>query len=506
MNKHLSWVLLLSLSGSAPIASAQSQDELQRLRQQLEKMQSEFERQQQLQREQIDALKRQIEALGSKPALPASVSPPANSTSQPKPATPASEAPAPQSAPWKPSDPIRLQKGNAYLDLGLVGTMAVGGSTADDIEGGLQLGAHDPRVRGFTLQGLEASFTGAVDPYFRAASGILFQIDSEGESSLEVEEAYLETLSLPANLTLRAGQFFSEFGRHNSTHPHTWTSVDSPLVSGRFLGGDGLRNLGAKLSWLAPTPFFTELSLGVQNSHGETAASFRNSFEGEAYFHRLHDPGSLSTIGDLLFTPRLASSFNLTDQQTLLVGLSGAFGPNASGRDTDTQIYGADMYWKWKPADANGGFPFVSWQSEIMLRRYQAGAFDWDLDGDSALNPDGSELDGNSDGTPDLLSRETLTDYGFYTQIAYGFRRGWVAALRGDYVDRKHLALYESLYGSDQEREGRWRIAPNLTWYPSEYSKIRLQYNYDQRRDIGTDHSVWMQFEFSLGAHPAHKF
>jgi hypothetical protein len=47
---------------------------------------------------------------------------------------------------------------------------------------------------------------------------------------------------------------------------------------------------------------------------------------------------------------------------------------------------------------------------------------------------------------------------------------------------------------------------PNLTWYPSEFSKIRLQYNYDDRHDIGVDHSVWLQFEFLLGAHAAHKF
>ncbi|MDB6122515.1 MAG: hypothetical protein JWQ71_1508, partial [Pedosphaera sp.] len=50
------------------------------------------------------------------------------------------------------------------------------------------------------------------------------------------------------------------------------------------------------------------------------------------------------------------------------------------------------------------------------------------------------------------------------------------------------------------------RISPNLTWYPSEFSKIRLQYNFDHRNGIGDDHSVWMQFEFLLGTHAAHKF
>ena len=60
--------------------------------------------------------------------------------------------------------------------------------------------------------------------------------------------------------------------------------------------------------------------------------------------------------------------------------------------------------------------------------------------------------------------------------------------------------------GADVSRAMRWRISPNLTWYPSEFSKIRLQYNYDDRDLVGVDHSVWLQFEFLLGAHAAHKF
>ena len=45
-----------------------------------------------------------------------------------------------------------------------------------------------------------------------------------------------------------------------------------------------------------------------------------------------------------------------------------------------------------------------------------------------------------------------------------------------------------------------------MTWYPSEYSKVRVQYNYDHREGLGVDHSVWLQVELLLGAHAAHKF
>ena len=100
-----------------------------------------------------------------------------------------------------------------------------------------------------------------------------------------------------------------------------------------------------------------------------------------------------------------------------------------------------------------------------------------------------------------------MTDYGVYSQVLYGFRKGWVAGLRGDYVAPTEQARYEGILGSrDLDRASRYRISPNLTYYPSEFSKIRLQYNFDHRNGIGDDHSIWLQFEFLLGSHAAHKF
>jgi hypothetical protein len=298
-----------------------------------------------------------------------------------------------------------------------------------------------------------------------------------------LEETYLETRSLPWNLQVRGGQYFTEFGRLNPTHPHTWDFVDQPLVNGRFFGEDGLRNPGARVSWLAPTPFYSELFLSVQNSQGETAFSFRDEHEEAGFlFGRPAVETSVKGFGDLIYAPRYAASFNLSDESTIVAGASGAFGPNASGSKTDTQIYGLDLFYKWKPRWQSKGFPFVSWQTEAMYRRYEAGAFAGDVD-----HP--------------ALAAETLRDWGLYSQVNWGFRRGWVGSLRGDYVTGE-----TGLLNPDPDRDRRWRISPALTWYPSEFSKIRLQYNYDDREHIGTDHSVWLQFEFLLGTHAAHKF
>ena len=120
--------------------------------------------------------------------------------------------------------------------------------------------------------------------------------------------------------------------------------------------------------------------------------------------------------------------------------------------------------------------------------------------------------------TPALLNPETVTDYGFYSQLLYGFRKGWVAGVRFDFLtgekgdyENAGLLLADNLGGGtpagrDPQRASRWRLSPNLTWYPTEFSKFRLQYNYDDRRNLGVDHSVWLQFEFLLGTHAAHKF
>ena len=484
---------------------------VEQLQRQLKQATENFEKSQQEQRKIIEELKRKLETLQQ-----------AQTATNASPRASTSGSPPGGDGAWNPASPIRLGRGQVYADIGFVGSFVVGSSTTDDIQGGLQPGGHDPNQRGFTVQGFEMSVAGAVDPYFRGMANLLFSIDAGGESFFELEEAWMETTSLPANLQLRGGQMFTEFGRHNPTHVHAWSFVDTPLANARFLGPDGLRNPGARLAWLAPTPFYSELSFGVQNSQGETASSFRSEgghhgeAEEEAPF--AYRPGDndrgVRHFQDLLLSPRYAVSFDLTPSQVLLLGASAAFGPNSRGGggagDTDTQIYGLDLTWKWKSPRHSAGFPFVLWQSEVILRHYDAGLFDWSNEG-VATDPDIVVNTGT--GLPAVLPGETLVDYGFYTQLLYGFRKAWVAGLRFDFVtsdqadyETMDLTFNGEVLGRDPMRAQRWRLSPNLTWYPTEYSKIRLQYNFDDRLGFGKDHSVWLQFELLLGAHAAHRF
>lgn len=380
----------------------------------------------------------------------------------------------------------------ALLELSFDVLAAGGGSTVPEGEQrALEGGAHDPKNRGFTIQNVELTFAGVVDPYFRADANVVLQIDPFGESTVELEEAYLTTLDLPLNLQVKAGQFFGAFGRLNATHPHSWDFVDAPVVNTRLLGPDGFRNPGAQLSWLTPLPFFTELIASVQNAQGETATSFRGTPDATLAGRTLIDR-DVRNLRDLAYLLRLRTSFDLGDEVTLVPGASALFGPNATGRDTSTQIYGADLYLKWKPLQNDHGWPFVAWQTEAMLRRYEA----------AAVIDDGHAV----------AARTTLADWGVYSQLVYAFARPWAAGVRYDYAHGQpdDFGRGESAYVTtrDPERDLRQRVSGVLTFYPSEFSKIRAQYNFDHAQFLANHvaHSVYVQAEVLIGAHGAHKF
>src|SRR5437667_2746874 len=297
------------------------------------------------------------------------------------------------------TQPITIGGGKNYMNISLDGLFALAYSSARDLNH-IEVGDHDPQQRGFNARNTELAFDGAVDPYFEGFANIVFKLDNDNETEVEVEEAFMQTTNLPYNLQLKAGQFFAAFGRLNPVHPHAWEFVDTPLVNGLFLGPDGLRGVGAQTSWTLPLPWYSQLIFASQNGRGSTGFSFRNPGEDGMFFDRITTDREARGLQDFVWIPRFENSFNLSDTQTVLAGVSGAFGSNETGANSRTQIYGADLLYKWKSYHAEGGFPFVKWQTEFMYRRFQAGH-------------------GADDSFP---VAETFHDWGMYSQVLWGFQ------------------------------------------------------------------------------------
>jgi hypothetical protein len=343
-------------------------------------------------------------------------------------------------------------------DISLIADFAAAGFSVNDH---LQTGGHDPQRNGFNLQSLELSFQSYVDPYFRFDAHIVY-----GPEGLELEEAYGTTIDLPAGFGARLGQFLTRFGRHNPTHPHQWDFVDQPFALGRVFGGDGNRNLGVELSWLTPLPWFVELSASATMAEGEGTA---RSFYGD-------DDQGVEDPGDLLYVTRLQQFFPLSDDWSLDWGVSGAFGPNSAGPSSRTAVYGTDLYLHYRPI-STGGFALFTWQTELLHRRRQLPELAYDTSG--------------------------------YTQLVFRFARRWGTGARYEYGSPTYDSSGERTTDElDPDWTGtRQRVSANVTHFPSEFSRFRLQGS----SDIPTWRSrpIWAVFlaaELAIGAHGAHKF
>ncbi len=316
-----------------------------------------------------------------------------------------------------------------------------------------QLGGHDPNRTGFVLQQLEMNVVSNVDPFFRFEANIVF-----AEFGVEVEEAYATSLALPGNLQLRAGQFLTRFGRLNPTHPHAWDFVDQPLVNGKFFGSEGSRGLGAEVSWLSPLPWYAELAGALTNAHNACCA--RSFYGGDDL--GVEDPR------DLLATLTLKQFFDLSRTWGLKVGLSTQLGPNPTGQGNRTDIYGADLYLRYRDPGSRGA---LSLQVEGMVRSRQA---------------------------PD----DRLQDAGGYAQLVWDIDPEWGVGARYEYVSGVEDDPLDPAWAT-----ARQRASAQVTWWPSHFSRLRLQGNHDRLPD--RDDPLWgamLALEVVVGAHGAHGY
>ncbi|MGD0745782.1 MAG: hypothetical protein ABSA45_11570, partial [Verrucomicrobiota bacterium] len=223
----LGWSSALCLS--AMIAQAQEtnesasaslqRDEVEQLKQQLRQMRENFEKTQNEQRQQIEVLKKKLDELTSQRQVAATSAPPVVVTTNQL-----------NELNEKVDQVVEAQKKTLMSEfnpaIGLVGeTIFSYRSKGSDETGSDRPGGFDVFQRS-----LELNVAASVDPFAKGYAVINASADSAtGEAAMDVEEAALQTTSLPGNLELKAGRFFGEFGRLAYIHDHELPFVNRPL-------------------------------------------------------------------------------------------------------------------------------------------------------------------------------------------------------------------------------------------------------------------------------------
>ena len=351
-------------------------------------------------------------------------------------------------------------------DISLVGTFAAAWFSDEPT---LRFAAHEPLHRGPQLQEIEVALQSNIDPFVRA--DIFLAISLFG---IEVEEAYATTLALPWNLQARGGLMYAPFGRFNQTHfLEVSPFADMPLPNRRFFGGEQLRGVGVEASWLVPLPFFAEVRAAALGADNELSFGIPAT--------------DIERVTDLLSVVRLLTSFDFSERLTLNLGASVANGPNATGGTlasdlNRTDVFGGDLYLKLRDPSSRA---YTALQAEYLYRR--------------ATVPDGR-----------------LEQGGAYAWLVRRFDASWEAAIRGDLLGLPDGTIHgsPSLEGGRApflEPASQYRVGAAVSFYPSEFQRIRVQANYDFGIETAGVNArgvqeYFLQYQLVMGAHGAHPF
>jgi hypothetical protein len=261
--------------------------------------------------------------------------------------------------------------------------------------------------------------------------------------------------------------------------------VDQALPYEALLRGS-LNETGVQLTWLPNLPFYAQL--GVEALQGENEGfSAQLGPEASPFFDEKPGPR--------LFSGFLKVSPNAGYGHALQFGLSYAYsrrhqetdGEEAAVLQGHGELLGFDLVWKYDSAAAYGRKDFTL-QAEY-LRRVR----DLELiaSGETPQEP----------GMPTVYTQD-----GLYAQAVYGFAARWTLGLRWDTIG---LTNRIQRGGETLSLEDSTRFSANLTFNPTEFSRLRAQYDHGALRVEGikeTYNQFFVQFQMSLGAHGAHRF
>lgn len=298
-----------------------------------------------------------------------------------------------------------------------------------------------------SLQESEVSFQAVVDPYARADFFLAF-----GETGVEVEEGYVTFTALPKGFVAKAGKMRAGFGRVNSFHNHTLPWVDRPLATFNLLGGSleeadiGIKDAGISVSRILPSPKGLFLEVTGEVFRGDSGSLFKSSQRSD-----------VSVVG------HLKTYHDFTESTNLEVGGSFARGHNDLGSAFITRLEGIDATFRWKPLRRAVYHSFTA-RSELFWSQRE-----------------------------ELAS--TQRTFGWYGSAEYQLARRWFTGARYDWSERARNARQHDSGGSLV-----------LTYWPSEFSQVRMQLRRTVYAEGTTANEVLGQVLFTIGAHGAHPF
>ncbi len=322
----------------------------------------------------------------------------------------------------------------------------------------------------FSFQELELVASAYLNPFARADVVMTLPGPDVDAGKLGIEEVYATVVrGLPLDLNVRFGKYRAEFGKLNVVHPHAWPFVTQPLVEQRFLGEDGLNDLGISASILLPTgEVYTKLTVDL----------LRGSAIGGTTGIKDTTAGAKPTYAN---SARLTGFFTLDDENDLEVGVSGYTGiHDPYARDRFWYI-NADAKYKYRPSL----YTSLVVQGEYLFNTRNAGQ-----------DPEGFRFIDNN-GNP--VTR-TINTSGMYVYADFQFFKIYNIGARFDWA--------EAPYTTDDRARA---VSIFAGYYPVEETLgLRLQYQNTRLEKpwsaaVSTN-SIALQALFSLGPHKAHPF
>ena len=289
----------------------------------------------------------------------------------------------------------------------------------------------------FTMREAEFHIIAPLDPFTRGK----FFMGVPGDGSLEIEEAYMEWLNLPANINLKIGKFLHQFGILNRWHTHGLPQIDRPSALTNLFGMDGLAGTGLSANILLPPLLAHVNSLDLEISTGGDGICFSD------------------TGNNILLVGHLKNYYDVNRNSYIEIGLSGAQGFNDNALKYQTQLAGLDLAYKWVPIGREH-YRAIECRNEIIFSRMET-------------------VQGN---------RDRLNLYS-YISNRLGMRY-WVG-LRYSYSELPW----------DAAKKTEWDLSPTLDFWQSEFVMLRLQYSYTQRSYAENDYSIMLQTVWSMGPH-----